>query len=387
MLEFNRTRLLQRVSAAILLCLAYAAGFGVYALKNNGNPANRREAPSQRVFWEAWDRVEESFFGNLPSARERTYGAIRGSLKILDPNTVFLEPAPRALEQDRLRGAHGGIGVTISRNDAGLVILQPYPGSPAEAAGISDGDALIAIEGGPVSPEEAESDVVARLRGDVGTAIRITVRRPGGAVFTVVIERDTIEVPSLIWRMATVDIGYVRLGAFTQRTAQELSAALDGLDQEGATRLVLDLRGNRGGLVDSAVAVATQFLREGDVVMRQRGRDGERSFLARTTGDLRVRMVILVDGETASAAEIVAGALQDNDRATLVGGQTYGKGSVQEIYDLSDGSSLHVTTAIWLTPAGHPIAGRGVTPDIIVEPAADMGDQPLAQALAHLESE
>ena len=387
MSDINRRRVLQRLGTALLLCLTYAAGFGVYAVRNQGAGARICGNSSQNVFWEAWDRVEESFYGDVPSAKARTYGAIRGSLDLLDPHTMFLEPVPGELEKDNLRGAYGGIGATIARNHAGLLILQPYPGSPTEQAGISEGDALVAIDGEPVSPEAAETDVTARLRGEVGTEVEITVRRPSGAILTVVLERSNVEVPSLTWRMETAEIGYLRLETFTERTAQELSAALVSLAQEGAARLVLDLRGNRGGLVEPAVSVATQFLREGDVVMRQRGRDGEQALFAPKTGDVSAPMVILVDGDTASAAEIVAGALQDNDRATLIGERTYGKASVQEIYDLSDGSSLHVTTAIWLTPAGHPIAGTGLTPDMIVPAGPGTSDEPLTAAVAHLELE
>jgi len=375
------------LTVSVLLCLAYAAGFGAYTLKDKLTVARDQTSQSQRLFWEAWDLIEEHFFGDVPSAQTRTYGAIRQSLALLDSHTVFVEPVPRELERDQLRGAHGGIGVTIARNEEGLLILDPYPGSPAARAGIIAGDALVAIDGEPVLPETSESEVAARIRGEMGTEVQITVRRHSGAIRAFLIERKRIEVPSVNWRLETPDTAYIRLETFTERTAQELSSALTSLRQAGAASFVLDLRGNRGGLVESAVDVATQFLREGDVVMRQRGRDGERSFLALVTGDLEAPLVVLVDGNTASAAEIVAGALQDNGRATLMGQETYGKGSVQEIYDLSDGSSLHVTTAIWLTPAGHPIAGQGLTPDLELTAGTGTGDNPLIQAVAYLELE
>jgi len=387
MVEEHKSRLLLGATIAVLLALSYGAGFGVYALRERTQATRTPGAPEMALFWEAWERVDEHFYGEVPSAQARTYGAIRGALGLLDAHTRLVEPVPRSLEKDELRGAHGGIGARLTTNDAGEVTLEPYPGSPAERAGITVGDVLTAVDGRRLSAGTPADDIAAMIRGDVGTEVEITVRKPSGATRTAVVERELIEIPSVTWRMETELTGYVRVDRFTERTAGELASALDGLDSEGARGLVLDLRGNRGGLVDTAVTVAERFLRKGDVVMRQRGREAERTFRADRKGDLSTPLAVLVDGDTASAAEIVAGALRDNDRARLFGETTFGKGSVQEIYDLADGSSLHVTSAIWLTPNGQPIAGEGLTPDTEVAADTEGEDTPLRRAVEYLESE
>ena len=387
MLEDHRSRLFLGAAIALLLVLSYGAGFGAYALRESAQAANNPGAPEMEVFWEAWDHVEERFYGEVPSAKARTYGAIRGALGLLDRHTRFVEPVARSLEKGDLRGAHGGIGARLTSNDAGELTLEPYPDSPAERAGIAAGDVLVAVDGRAVGGEAAADEVAAIIRGEVETEVVITVRKPSGATLTVVIERETIAVPSVTWRMETERSGYIRVERFTERTVGELASALAALESDGASGLVLDLRGNRGGLVDAAVAVAERFLDENDVVMRQRGRDRERTFRAKREGDLSTPLAVIVDGDTASAAEIVAGALQDQGRALLFGQKTFGKGSVQEIYDLADGSSLHVTSAIWLTPNGHPIAGEGLTPDTVVSAETEGGDASLRRAVEYLESE
>jgi len=387
MVEDHRSHWLLGATLAVLLALSFGAGFGTYALREGAQAPRSPGAPEMAVFWEVWDHVDEHFFGEVPSAKVRTYSAIRASLAMLDASTRFVEPVPRSLEKDDLRGAHGGIGARLTANDAGQLILEPYPGSPAELAGIAAGDVLTAVDGRSVPAEAAPDELAALIRGEVGTEVEVTVRKASGAIRTVVIERETIEVPSVTWRMETERTGYVRVERFTERTAGELTSALVALADEGAAGLVLDLRGNRGGLVDAAVAVAERFLGKRDVVMRQRGRADERTFRAEKDGDLVTPVAVLVDGETASAAEIVAGALQDNGRARLFGQTTFGKGSVQEIYDLADGSSLHVTSAIWLTPKGHPIAGEGLTPDTPVADGTEDGDVSLRRAVGYLESE
>ena len=340
-----------------------------------------------KVFWEAWKRVEDHLFDDPPSAKVRTYGAIRSSLALLDPYTVFVEPIPRELEQDELRGAYGGIGVRVRLDDEGRVALDPYPASPAERAGLMKGDVLLAIDGELLDDGATESEVQARLRGEVGSLVQVRVRRPSGATFDATIERETIEVPSVTWRVETPRVGYVHLVRFTERTNEELGTALESLRDAGVEGLVVDLRGNRGGLLDSAVAVAGRFLEEGDVVLHQTSRMEERTYEAPGTGDLTTPLVLLVDDGTASAAEIVAGALQDHDRAPLMGERTFGKGSVQEIYDLADGSSVHVTAAIWLTPERHKIDSNGLAPDLPVPSSDSPGDDALKEAVGYLESE
>jgi carboxyl-terminal processing protease len=366
--------------------LAYTAGFGVYRLRGELFGKRHPRPDEVAVLWEAWNRVEEHFYGPLPSMKNLTYGAIRTSLALLDSHTAFVEQQPRELERDQLRGVYGGIGVTVWRSPEGTIALDPVAESPSERAGLCQGSTLLAIDGEPVTDRTTVRDVEALLRGEVGTTVTLTVSCSDVASY-IAVGREQIEKPSVIWRMERAGLGYVAVDGFTKRTDMEMGAALQALTQAQAQGLVLDLRGNSGGLVDSAVAVAGRFLQLGDVVLYQRGRAEEQSFRAQRGERVSLPMVVLVDGETASAAEIVAGALQDYDRALLVGEATFGKGSVQEIFDLSDGSSVHVTTAIWLTPDRHQIDDQGLIPDVAVSGSDAPGDEQLNRALAYLESE
>ena len=356
----------------------------------------RYQTKNLAVFWEAWDRVEAVFIDDLPASNAVVYGAIRGSLRELDdPYTVFIEPVARDAERVRLQGTFGGIGANVFRNEAGEIVLEPIPGNPAEAAGILSGDVLLAVEGVAISADNSVEDVVQLVRGEVGTPVVLTVRHADSAE-TVDIEvmRDIILLPSVISRILEEDatIGYVQLSRFSAESGAEVAAALTDLQEQGATRFVLDLRYNGGGLLDASVAVVDHFLSDEPVYYQ----------LSRETGELEVRtnaetlipdapLVVLVNGGTASSSEIVAGALQDLDRATLIGSQTFGKGSVQLVYELSDGSSVHVTSARWFTPNRQPIDEGGLTPDIAVDmtqEAIDAGrDDVLAAAIANLQSQ
>jgi len=362
-------------SFLLCLCLAYTAGFGAYRLRD---AIRAGHSGLLDVFWEAWDHIERTFYGEIPSPRERTYGAIRGTLALLDdPYTVLVEPQPRELEQDRMRGSYGGIGVTLRRDGEGRMVLAPYADSPAERAGVQEGDVLLAVDRLPVTPETTVDDVSARLHGEAGTPVTLTLARPPTPAFDLSIVREEIRVPSIAWRVLgrAPDVGYLHVETFTERTGEEVYDALQELLQEAEiSGLVLDLRDNAGGLIDPAVTTVSQFLRDGVVLTELRRDAQDRTFPVRDGGVAAdVPMAVLVNGGTASAAEIVAGALQDRGRAPLVGEPTFGKGSVQTIYDLSDGSSLHVTSAIWLTPNRRRINGMGLAPDIPV--ARDEGSQ------------
>ena len=376
-----------RLLAALLVCLAlaYVAGISVYVLAGEVGPSLRRgQPPGSQVLWEAWRRIESDFYGPLPSVETRTYGAIRGSLELLDPYTVFLEPESRELEEDELRGSFGGIGVTLWQDGAGRIAIDPFPASPAERAGAREGDVLVAIDGEEMGVGTMVRDVEAKLHGEAGTPVTVTLSRPGVPRLDLTITREIIETPSVAWRVETGGIGYIGMSQFTERTADEVAAALEGLQQRQASELILDLRGNAGGLVDSAVGVASLFLAHGKVVVHERSRGGEKTLRARGGQDVALPMVVLVDERTASAAEMLAGALQDHERAVLMGTETFGKGSVQEIYGLANGSSVHVTTAVWLTPARREIDGRGLTPDITIRDRDEPGDEQLQRAVSYL---
>jgi len=374
----------------VCLCvsLAYTVGFGAYRLWN----VQSNRSASFEVFWEAWNNVEQYFYSEVPSAQVRTYGAIRGALQSLgDPYTVFVEPQPRELERDQMQGAYGGIGVELWRDAEGQLSLSPYPDSPAEQAGVVEGDLLLKVDGERVDDTSSVDDVRAMIHGEVGARVTLTLSRPPTPPFDLTITRDEIQTPSVTWRVLdqAPEVGYIRITSFTGRTNDEVLVALRELQQAGTTGLILDLRDNYGGLIEPAVAATSQFLRDGVVLYeRWRGEEQDRVFRVRSGGiALDTPLAVLVNRGTASAAEIVAAALQDRDRAPLIGEATYGKGSVQLIYDLSDGSSVHVTAAIWLTPDKHRIDGLGLTPDIEAERGDGSLDKQIESAVDYIQSQ
>jgi carboxyl-terminal processing protease len=387
---------------ALVICLslaAFTAGYMFHDYRQSFEPQRVTAVDDEQfvIFWEAMSRIEESFIGDTPDGRTLTYGAIRGALGTLDdPYTYFIEPVVRQQERETLRGNFGGIGATVRRDEDGRITLTPMPGNPAEAAGIRDGDTLLAVDGRDVTDPDAFTvdDVVQLIRGEKGTAVVLTVRHIGeDEPVEIAIIRADILIPSVAARILIEDptIGYIQLTRFSGESGREVGEAIARLQAQGATRLILDLRHNGGGLLDGAIAVSDHFLEGGVLLYQQSKGRPERTFEANGTavaGDMP--LVVLIDGGTASAAEIVAGALRDRERATLIGATTFGKGSVQLVYDLSDGSSVHVTSARWLTPSRHQIDQQGLPPDIFVETTseavADGRDELLARAVAFLQN-
>lgn len=378
----------------LLAVSAFVAGYLTRELTGVRSQAYaQQEMP---LFWEAWSHIQDTFIGELPSDSAMTYGAIRGSLGTLnDPYTVFIEPAVREVERENLQGRFGGIGAYIRLDEAtGVVTLEPIPGNPAEAAGIRAGDVLLAVDGQPLAPGLTVPQIAELVKGETGTVVRLTLQRPGQAEpFDVEVVRGDILLPSVAYRLIEQDptIGYINLTRFSGESGQEVAAALTDLLAQGAERFILDLRQNGGGLRDAAVAVADHFL-EGGPVLYLESREGADRMYEATSETLvpDAPLVVLVDGGTASASEIVAGALHDRQRATLIGSKTFGKGSVQLVYDLSDGSSVHVTSARWLTPNRQQIDQLGLEPDIAVDvaqEAIDSGRDPaLERAIEFLQT-
>lgn len=387
-------RFVQIISVLIVALspvLTFAAGFAVHWYLTRDQLAV--EVNEFKVFWEAWHLLDHTFLGEAPSSRERTYGAIHGLVSAYeDPYTVFVEPQPRQREREELRGEFGGIGAWVTREPDGSYSLRPMPDLPAATAGVREGDLLIAVDGQPITAEMSQDEVINLIRGPVGTTVRIEVRRSGVSeplVFT--IKRQRIETPSVQWRMLDdpPQAGYIQITIFTERTAREMAEALRDLKGQGMQKLVLDLRHNGGGLLDAAIDVSSIFLRDGVVLHEQKAGGAEKSYPVRrqpVTFDGPV--MILVDNATASASEIVAGALQDYGRGILLGQKTFGKGSVQLVHDLSDGSSLHITAARWLTPQRRRIDQEGLQPDVpvaVTEEERQAGRDPvLEQAQARL---
>jgi carboxyl-terminal processing protease len=393
-------RTLVKVSIAVVLSLSvitasYAAGFGTHWWLNKDSPA-AEEIDQFAVFWEAWHILERDSYSQLPTAQQMTYGAIRGVLVTLnDPYTIFVEPKPRQLEKDDLRGSFGGIGAWVTKREDGAIVLKPMEDKPAERAGILEGDVVVKVDDQEITPEMPLEDVLLLIRGPVGTVVKLTISRTGQLeplVFE--ITREKVETPTVTWRILdeSQGLGYVSISLFTERTAKELEAALKDLKAQGTTRLILDLRNNSGGLLQTAIDVASQFLSDGVVLYEQRRDQEEKSYPVQRGGQATaVPLVVLVNGGTASASEIVAGAIQDLGRGVLIGETTFGKGSVQLVYDLSDQSSLHVTVAHWFTPNRHQITDNGLTPDIVVplteEDRAQGKDPQLDRATAYFNNE
>jgi carboxyl-terminal processing protease len=261
---------------------------------------------------------------------------------------------------------------------------------PAQKAGILAGDELIGVDDQPISADMPFEDVLALVRGDVGEVVKLTIRREGVAEpLDFKIRRQEIVTPSVSWELIAPDVGYVQLGIFGERTSDELQEAVRELQAQGATRYVLDLRNNGGGLLPAAIDVASQFLEDGVVVYERKADGQEKTYPVSDKGKvLKEPLAVLVNSGSASASEIVAGAIQDYERGVLVGTPTFGKASVQLIFDLSDGSSLHVTNAVWLTPSRHEIEGAGLTPDLEVaftdEDRQQERDPQLDAAIAYL---
>ncbi|MCO5189754.1 MAG: S41 family peptidase [Anaerolineae bacterium] len=394
----QRMRNIATVFMVVMMAVAaFAAGFLANDFARGVRAEDRTTVSAEEfgVFWEAWDRVQETFIDELPASNEVVYGAIRGSLRELnDPYTVFIEPVAREQERVRLQGTFGGIGANVFRDENGNVVLEPIAGNPAEAAGVLSGDILIAVDGEPVGADATVEQIVQMVRGEVGTPVVITVLHPDSAEsVNLEVIRAVILLPSVDYRLLEADptVGYVQLARFSAESGTEVGAALTDLMALGADKFILDLRYNGGGLLDASVAVVDHFLADQPVYYQLTRASGEQT--VRTNAETLVPdapLVVLVNEGTASSSEIVAGALQDLGRATLIGSQTFGKGSVQLVYDLSDGSSVHVTSARWFTPDRQQIDQNGLTPDIevdLTQEAIDAGrDDTLARAVAFLQN-
>ena len=338
-----------------------------------------------KPFWEAWDRVNDEYVdGSAVESDRLARGALRGMVSSLgDPNSLYLDPMHREISEAELRGTFDGIGVNVEVAEDKLRIVAPLEGSPGARAGLQAGDVITHVDGRDIRGMNLP-DAIRLIRGPRGSSVTITVAREGRAAFDVSLQREEIRVQAVRGDVRSDGVAQIRIASFSLRVGNELRQTLERLAERNPSGWVLDMRGNPGGYLDGAVSVASQFLDSGVVLYEQR-RSGDREEV-RTRGRARATtgpMVILVDKGTASAAEIVAAALRDNGRARLIGEQTFGKGSVQAVHRLSDGSALRLTVAKWFTPNGEPIQGVGLAPDIQVVAAAG-ADAALDQAISYV---
>jgi carboxyl-terminal processing protease len=314
--------------------------------------------------------------------------AIRGMVEELDDHSTFLNPDEFEDMKVSTSGAYAGIGVEVVHGKDGVAIIRRMEGSPAERAGIQAGDTIIAIDGIAVDPQDLDA-AIARMRGPEGSTIRLLVRRAGTATpIDFQVQRAHVQLHSVAGEMLTPDIGYLRITSFTDTTATELERTVEWLEHARSQKIkgfVIDLRNNPGGVLDSAAQVADDLLDHG-VIVSAEGRTSDARFrIDAKPGDVTggARLVVLVNGGSASASEILAAALHDNQRAVLLGRKTYGKGSVQTIMPLTGGQALKLTTSRYFTPAGISINGVGIVPDTVLDgpeqPQADL-DSPQTRA-------
>ncbi|MFZ6028962.1 MAG: S41 family peptidase [Chloroflexota bacterium] len=363
---FKRSFLLTFVSSLSLL-VAFFAGFLL-------RDWQQRRAATFPVFDEAYRLIEGHAFTPLPTGQAMQYGAIRGMVQaygsaVNDPHTSFLEPPQAELENDTLAGKFGGIGVRLSNDADGNYVLYPFPNGPAAKAGIQDGDRLLAVDDLAITPQTPVDQLTAAVRGPIGKKVRIVVgRAPGFEPVSFDVKREEVALPSVTFHIDADEarLGVIEVNAMASTTIGEIFDAATDLQARGATALALDLRNNGGGLLDVGIEVARLFLKDGIVIEQQYRGEAVETFKVNKPGKLSdIPMVVLINGGTASAAEIVAGALQAHGRARLIGETSYGKNTIQLVYELSDQSSLHVTAAEWRIPGlDAPRPGKGLTPDI-----------------------
>ena len=342
-----------------------------------------------RLLAEVIERVKRDYVDRVED-HDLIEAAIRGMIADLDPHSAFLDPAELHDVRISTSGKYTGIGVEVGVEDGSIVVISPIDGSPAARAGILAGDVIFSVDGMPVSGADLE-DTVSRMRGAAGTTVQLGILREGhDESLSVELQRGRVAVKSVRAEFLEGGDAYVRISHFTDGTADDLRGALRDLERRAERPLpglVLDLRNNPGGVLDAAVAVADVFL-DGGLIVSAEGRMAEARFrIEATPGDILAGapLSVLVNAGSASASEIVAGALKDHRRATVIGKPTFGKGSVQTIMPLSEGRAIKLTTSRYYTPSGMSIHARGVAPDLVVEALGPNGeDAQLASAVAAL---
>jgi carboxyl-terminal processing protease len=347
-----------------------------------------------RVFTEALHRID-TFYVDERDPSDLLYDAIGGLTQGLDDHSVFLDPDAYRDMREQTTGEYFGVGVAVDIRDGRIFVDEPVEGSPAELAGVQPGDEIVAVDDALVA-EVGTEKALALVRGDRGTVVVLTVVREGrDQPLDISVTRDRVRTRSVEYTLLPGGVGRIDIDRFQRQTYDETQRALTELEEEAGGRLdgiVLDLRGNPGGYLRQAVSIADLWVEGGTIVSTiDRSDEAQKDEAHRAGTDSRTPIAVLVDGGSASAAEIVAGALQDHGRGTLIGYTTYGKGSVQQFFDLSDGSALKLTTARYYTPNHHNIHGSGITPDLALgprgadEPGRDLGplldEYPIPQEL------
>ena len=368
----------------IIIILSLAFGFGgglVYSNIHGSIPAvqklvNQDGGKPQNVdfalFWKVWSDLQAKYVDQSKvDVQKMTYGAIEGMVNALgDPYTVFFEPEVSKQFQEEIAGAFGGVGIEVGEKNNVLTVIAPLKDTPAFRAGIQAGDKIVKIDSKPTAGLAIDV-AVNSIRGKVGTKVTLTIMNLKNETRDVPLTRETINVPTVEWKMIDQNgkhIAYMQIYEFNQNVDSQFKKSADEILKSNADGLIVDLRNNPGGLLDSAINLAGYFLDKGQPVVGERfGNSTQNDFTADGNSSLKkYPTVILVNGGSASASEILSGALHDDLGLKLIGEKTFGKGSVQELENLDDGASLKVTIAKWYTPAGINISAAGINPDISV---------------------
>ena len=392
--------------ALLLVTAAFFSGFHFGSFQMAGSTAMQRAGlfslfastpqPDTEAdlteFWRVWNLLEEKFASASSTdeitAEDRVRGAIDGLVESYgDPYTIYLPPQEAQDFEENISGEFSGVGMEVGMRDGVVTVIAPLPDTPAERAGVLAGDVIVRIDG-ESTEDMSIDDAVERIRGEKGTEVVLSVfREESGEIIEIPIIRDTIDIPTIDTE-ARGDVFIIRLFSFNAVAEMQMQEALREYVRSGADKLVLDLRGNPGGFLQSAVSISSFFLPTGKVVVREKFGDDEEEQLYRSHGrTLREfapkEMVVLINQGSASASEIVAGALKEHGVATVIGETTFGKGSVQELVELPDGSSLKVTIARWLTPDGTSISAGGLEPNIEIKMTPEQrlaGEDPQLEA-------
>ena len=396
MISSKRLSLISIFAVVVLVAFFVGFRFGHYASPEesaagiSNKDAGMPSSVDFSTFWKAWSVINEKYAGTSTPDQDKVYGAIKGMTESLgDPYTVFFPPAEAKLFASEIAGNFEGVGMELGIKDGKLVVVSPIKGAPADRAGVKAGDFIMKVDDRDalnLSTDQA----VQIIRGKAGTKVKLTLLREGVKnPIEVTLTREKIDLPTVKTTtkdaVASADAGgtglrkdgifVISLYSFSANSANLFRNALKEFIDSGSHKLVIDLRGNPGGYLDAAVDMASWFLPSGKVIVREEFGKDQGEHVYRSKGynviDKKYRVVILVDGGSASASEILSGALSENGVATLVGTKTFGKGSVQELVSITPDTSLKVTIAKWLTPNGISISKQGITPDYVVEMTQD----------------
>lgn len=387
------------ITIVVILFIGFVIGAKVSGTPSSNNifASTSSEDVDLHTFWRVWDLLENKypFDDQKPDQEEKIYGAIQGlTSSYEDPYTIFLEPGEAKLFNEDVGGSFSGVGMEVGVRDGFLVVIAPLKDSPAERAGVRAGDIIIAVDG-QAAGEMFLDEAVQNIRGKKGTDVVLNIAREDESEpIDIVVTRDTIIVPTTETEIVGEDIFKINLYSFSANVTRDFEKAIRDFEESSYKKLIVDVRSNPGGFLEAAIDIASFFVPQGKPIVIEDFGDDRSEISYRSKGFPLLAgkdydMVILMDAGSASASEILAGALSEHDVATLVGDQTFGKGSVQELVPLPDKSSVKITIARWLTPDGNSIEGNGLTPDhaveMTVEDYENDRDPQLAKAIELLE--